>query len=781
MRCLPLALPVVLLSLLGAAPARADEPAERDVDAEQVREAIKAGIKYLHDQEAERGDLERGALAGAVVPGGLTALGTFALLTAGVPPDDPMMQRLLATLRKQPLDQTYVVALQTMAFAAAGRNEDKDRIQKGVDWLVHARHHNGNHLVGWSYGAGGFDSDNSNTQYALLGLHEGQAAGARIDPEVWQEIRDYYTRQEGGQYQNWGYKPGQGPTPTMTASALCGMLIAGMDLNSGRETLRPDYSGAARCGEYEEERHLAAALDLVGRQMPREPHGINGMGRHYYWLYCIERAGRLSGRRFLGGVDWYRLGCKNLVDQQNKADGSWAGEGHPVIATSFALLFLAKGQTPVLISKLVHGRGGAFGEDTDWNNDRNDVRNLVTFVGREVFQGKHLAWQVFNPRQSGDLTPQRLDQLTAELLQSPIAYFNGHRAPVFTDGEKVLLRKYVENGGFVLAEACCGMDDFDRGFRDLVDELFPQAKLKRIPAGHPIWTASGKFRSDPDKFELWGINLGCKTVVVYLRRDVSCRWESNRLEDGRVRDAFELGANIVAYATGMEAPKARLTKMEVLKDDQDRAFQRGYLKVAQVWHDGDWRPAPQAMPNLMQELRKLGVDVSVRADEVHLGDRALPTYKLLYMHGRNSFTYSKEELKHLRFDLETGGLLLADACCGAKNFDQSFRQMIKELWPGRALEPIPLDDELLGAELNDKAITKVKCRREGADGRPETGYREVPPQLEGVKINGRWAVVYSKYDIGCALENHPSVDCLGHDHASAVQLAKAAVLYAMRR
>jgi hypothetical protein len=107
--------------------------------------------------------------------------------------------------------------------------------------------------------------------------------------------------------------------------------------------------------------------------------------------------------------------------------------------------------------------------------------------------------------------------------------------------------------------------------------------------------------------------------------------------------------------------------------------------------------------------------------------------------------------------------------------------MIKELWPDRALEPIPLEDDLFGAELNGQAITKVKCRREGADGRPEVGYREVPPQLEGVKINGRWAVVYSKYDIGCALENHPSVDCLGHDHASAVQLAKAAVLYAMRR
>ena len=56
-----------------------------------------------------------------------------------------------------------------------------------------------------------------------------------------------------------------------------------------------------------------------------------------------------------------------------------------------------------------------------------------------------------------------------------------------------------------------------------------------------------------------------------------------------------------------------------------------------------------------------------------------------------------------------------------------------------------------------------------------------PPQLEGIKIGGRWAVIYSKYDIGCALERHQSPDCLGHDYESAKTLARAVVLYAMRQ
>jgi hypothetical protein len=152
------------------------------------------------------------------------------------------------------------------------------------------------------------------------------------------------------------------------------------------------------------------------------------------------------------------------------------------------------------------------------------------------------------------------------------------------------------------------------------------------------------------------------------------------------------------------------------------------------------------------------------------------------MHGRNAFSLRDDEIKKLRFNLETGGLLFADACCGSKAFDQAFRQMVKALWPDKPLEAIPLNDDLFGPELNGVGITTVRCRREGPDGKKaEAEFRNVPPQLEGVKINGRWAIIYSKYDIGCALERRQSTDCLGHDHESAVLLGKAAVLYAMRR
>ena len=47
--------------------------------------------------------------------------------------------------------------------------------------------------------------------------------------------------------------------------------------------------------------------------------------------------------------------------------------------------------------------------------------------------------------------------------------------------------------------------------------------------------------------------------------------------------------------------------------------------------------------------------------------------------------------------------------------------------------------------------------------------QSVPPMLEGIKIDNRWVVLYSKYDIGCALERHRSSDCLGYDTGQRLQ------------
>ena len=92
------------------------------------------------------------------------------------------------------------------------------------------------------------------------------------------------------------------------------------------------------------------------------------------------------------------------------------------------------------------------------------------------------------------------------------------------------------------------------------------------------------------------------------------------------------------------------------------------------------------------------------------------------------------------------------------------------------------DDPLFGEEMNRTPITTVRLRKERPDGQAEAEFRETrPTYLEGIKLNGRWVVIYSRYDIGCAIEGHKSADCLGHDKESALRVASAVVLYSLKR
>jgi hypothetical protein len=213
------------------------------------------------------------------------------------------------------------------------------------------------------------------------------------------------------------------------------------------------------------------------------------------------------------------------------------------------------------------------------------------------------------------------------------------------------------------------------------------------------------------------------------------------------------------------------------KDDA-RTIPRGYLKVAQIHYRGDdWQPAPRAMRNLMDRLHKVaGLDVVLKTEKVSVDGRAVVDFKFLYMHGRRDFQFDNDELGPLRFNLENGGLLFADACCGKEAFDKAFRVFVKQLFPKEKLVQVPSRDVLFSADLNGAALTEanIECRRE-----PGGPMRKSVPFVEGIRINGRWVVLYSKYDIGCALERHQSAECLGYQTESAFKIAGAAVLYAL--
>ena len=133
---------------------------------------------------------------------------------------------------------------------------------------------------------------------------------------------------------------------------------------------------------------------------------------------------------------------------------------------------------------------------------------------------------------------------------------NGHKAPELAPAERQKLRAYVEQGGVIFAEARAAAPSFDRGFRRLIKELFPdqEAALRPLPGDHPIWWS--RHRLDPERTRCWA-SRGFPDRGDLLAEGSSCYWNQAERVRGNpaVIQAVKVGENVVDYVTGRELPR----------------------------------------------------------------------------------------------------------------------------------------------------------------------------------------------------------------------------------
>lgn len=142
-------------------------------------------------------------------------------------------------------------------------------------------------------------------------------------------------------------------TASMTAGGVSTLVICRSELAGVRGftkalrqlTVKGIRDGLAWLAVYlEEEGEREAELPPA-----RLPGGleIGGLLDDFYFLYGLERACILGGVGAVGGIAWYDVGARRIVDRQ-RADGAFHsrsqsnGNGRPEIDTCFALLFLKR-------------------------------------------------------------------------------------------------------------------------------------------------------------------------------------------------------------------------------------------------------------------------------------------------------------------------------------------------------------------------------------------------------------------------------------------------------
>jgi len=385
-----------------------------------------------------------------------------------------------------------------------------------------------------------------------------------------------------------------------------------------------------------------------------------------------------------------------------------------------------------------------------------------------------------------------------------VLFISGSEPQAFKDDEVKALRQYVDLGGFILAENCCAKPGFDADFRKLMERVFPERiegqlvhQLRDLPAEHAVFHAEepldlGKLTHPYDKLPQ-GIDVGCRTSVVYFPGNLGCYWELDKtgrttrypqaVED-KIRAVRSFGINVMAYATNREL-KNKLEIPKLLADDRPGdALDRTLLYVAELKHNGGSTVAPTALVNLLRQFRhETGIRVNVEKRELALTQDALFDHHLAYMHGRTSFSFSEAERKQLRAFVDRGGLLFADSVCSSPEFTAAFRREMQAVFPETPLKAIGGKHEMFTEAFGGFNLATVTLRdpqRAGNTGPVQAQQLRVPPELEGIEIGGRYGVIFSRYDLSCALERQNSLECVGYSRDDAARIGINVVLFSLK-
>ena len=366
----------------------------------------------------------------------------------------------------------------------------------------------------------------------------------------------------------------------------------------------------------------------------------------------------------------------------------------------------------------------------------------------------------------------------------PALLFAGHNKFELNDEIRPKLARYVMDGGTIIGDACCGWADFAESFRREIELIFPGRPLRKLLPDDPLYASYYKLgnltykKGDGSTFTeaacLEGIDFGCRTGVIFSPRDLTCGWDGHEHPRGTrvvIDEARQVGANIVTYILGMFQLGRFLSTTKVYHEAA--APTRDDFVFAQLIHDGDWDPDPSGVYNLLKYARDNStLEVKFKREQVSPKDPKAATYPLLYLTGHHDFAWSDGRRQ------------------GAEEVSRSRRTA-----PGRRLlRPVrvrrrvpPRNRQGAARQEAGKAAGRasaVHCHYDIKQVDYTPRVREDfgqfnTPELEGISIDGKLAVIYSKFDLGNGWEQFPHAYSYGYKDESALQIGTNVIVFAI--
>ncbi len=739
------------------------------IDHAGVNEAITSAVEWLYSQQMPDGTWERSpaprpmesedsrseAVQSDTVGqwGGRTALVVYALLAAGEDPRSPRLEPAVTFIKSARMTGTYAVGIRLMALSYLPFDDDVRRVaEQDADLLLRSVKTQGDAAGHYDYNVtlrneNGLYS-HSRSQYGLLGMWAAARMGYRVDPRYWQLVDAGWRRNQrprGG----WSYTavesgPRAEETPGMTAAGVASLMITGEQLSGDR----------AACNGNVTDPNVEAGLAWLAANFDKlDPDADFRRQWTYITLYNLERLSVAGGLRYIGEHDWYGAGAGWLL-RERRRDGSFRND---VIDTSFALVFLARGRSPLLAARLAHESTDARGnpQRPDWNQRPRDLANLADFTGRGLERELH--WQI--------LTPSRPVE---EWLDAPILYLSGSAALNLADEVKAKLREYALHGGLIVFNADCGRRPFADSVMRLGRELFPEYDFRMLRPEHPVYNMQYPLSRGRRPPRIQALGNGVRELMILIPSDDAGReWQTRRDET-----ALQLGANLYLYAVDTSGMRYKGDRHVVTKDASLRTNRNA--AVGRLKHAGNWNPEPAGWERLAAVLHN-GYDttLNVRHVDPAAGD-ALHGLDVLHITGTDDFALDEPAREAIRAFVEHGGTLLIDAAGGSTAFAAAADRELRVLFPDSAGElngALPPTHDLF-AERPLHPPLEIAWR---LDALRELGLDRAP-RLRGIEIDGRLAIVYSPHDLSAGLVGHRVAGVIGYTPETATALVARIVL-----
>jgi len=128
---------------------------------------------------------------------------------------------------------------------------------------------------------------------------------------------------------------------------------------------------------------------------------------------------------------------------------------------------------PVLLVKI------KYGVNKQWLSDWSDDYGLLRHIK------KTLNIQYKTSRLSLSSYVQKNPVISPK--DCPILYITGHLSFSFDKKEVISLRRYLESGGTLICDCCCGRNEIKQSFTKLIGEMFPDRPLYKLPLDHPVY------------------------------------------------------------------------------------------------------------------------------------------------------------------------------------------------------------------------------------------------------------------------------------------------------